>query len=227
MRWWGIFTAASLAPPERPAVDCPPVDADVQQRLRQLEDQLSNVQTELGRTNAALSRATSTLNQHHTTLQLMTRLSDHLRIGSGEVVITGANLRIENGVGLTDSSNGLGNLLIGYGLPVEASHSIIMGQGNRAYAYGNIATGQNNVLLGPTSIALGTALSELSSETVAIGGVDNRVDGLGAAAIGGESNTVKGRGAVLIGAHDVQQDTPNEVVVGENSLTANTMGPDD
>jgi len=226
MRWWGLFTAAALAPPA-PSPAGSPNEPDVQQRLRQLENQIGALQTELARTNADLARAHDILNQHRPIVRSMGRLSDHLRVRPGELVITGANLRLENGMGLTATANGLGNLLIGYGRPVAASHSLIMGQGNQAYSYGNIATGHDNVLHGPTSIALGTALSELASEAVAIGGIDNRVDGLGAAAIGGESNTVKGPGAVLVGAHDVHQDTPNEVVVGANSLTANTMGPDD
>ena len=34
--------------------------------------------------------------------------------GPNEVVITGANLRIVNGLGSTDTTNGLGNLIVGY-----------------------------------------------------------------------------------------------------------------
>ena len=34
--------------------------------------------------------------------------------GPNEVVITGANLRIVNGLGTTDTTNGLGNLIVGY-----------------------------------------------------------------------------------------------------------------
>src|SRR5262245_48136418 len=34
--------------------------------------------------------------------------------GVNEVVITGANLRIVNGLGSTETTNGLGNLIIGY-----------------------------------------------------------------------------------------------------------------
>ena len=34
--------------------------------------------------------------------------------GANEVVITGTNLRIVNGLGATETSNGLGNLIVGY-----------------------------------------------------------------------------------------------------------------
>src|SRR5206468_11983219 len=34
--------------------------------------------------------------------------------GANEVVITGANLRIVNGLGATETTNGLGNVIVGY-----------------------------------------------------------------------------------------------------------------
>jgi hypothetical protein len=37
--------------------------------------------------------------------------------GPNEVVITGANLRIVNGLGDTETTNGLGNLIVGYNEP--------------------------------------------------------------------------------------------------------------
>src|SRR5215510_11442422 len=36
---------------------------------------------------------------------------------ANEVVITGANLRIVNGLGSTETTNGLGNLIVGYNEP--------------------------------------------------------------------------------------------------------------
>jgi hypothetical protein len=36
---------------------------------------------------------------------------------ANEVVVTGANLRIVNGLGSTDTTNGLGNLIVGYNEP--------------------------------------------------------------------------------------------------------------
>jgi hypothetical protein len=38
----------------------------------------------------------------------------HFSLDSNEVVITGANLRIVNGLGTTDTTTGLGNLIVGY-----------------------------------------------------------------------------------------------------------------
>ena len=52
---------------------------------------------------------------------------------ANEVVITGANLRIVNGLGNTRTTNGLGNLIVGY---------------NEPRASGNIETGSHNIIVG-------------------------------------------------------------------------------
>src|SRR5262244_1312814 len=52
--------------------------------------------------------------------------------GPNEVVITGANLRIVNGLGATDTTNGLGNLIVGY----------------NESRVGDIHTGSHNIVLG-------------------------------------------------------------------------------
>jgi hypothetical protein len=58
-----------------------------------------------------------------------------LDAATNEVVITGANLRILNGLGFTDTMNGIGNLIMGYNEPREGgenrrtgSHKVAMGK---------------------------------------------------------------------------------------------------
>ena len=46
--------------------------------------------------------------------------------GPNEVVITGANLRIVNGLGSTDTTNGLGNLIVGYNESREGSMECLL-----------------------------------------------------------------------------------------------------
>jgi hypothetical protein len=54
--------------------------------------------------------------------------------GANEVVITGANLRIINGLGSTATTNGLGNLIVGYNEPRDivnvetGSHNVVVRQ---------------------------------------------------------------------------------------------------
>src|SRR5215472_850810 len=50
--------------------------------------------------------------------------------GLNEVVITGANLRIVNGLGSTETTNGLGNLIVGYNEPREFEANVRTGSHN-------------------------------------------------------------------------------------------------
>ena len=79
--------------------------------------------------------------------------------GPNEVVITGANLRIVNGLGTTDTTNGLGNLIVGYnelrmhfpdcaGNPHPfcrdartGSHNVVVGEGNNFSSFGGLVVG--------------------------------------------------------------------------------------
>jgi hypothetical protein len=63
---------------------------------------------------------------------------------TNEVIITGANLRIVNGLGTTDTTNGLGNLIVGYnesrgGENVRTgSHNVVVGQQHNFSRFGGI-----------------------------------------------------------------------------------------
>ena len=69
----------------------------------------------------------------------------HVTSGPDEVTITGANLRIVNGLGATDTINGLGNLIVGYNEPRGAgedrrtgSHNVIVGEENNFISFGGV-----------------------------------------------------------------------------------------
>jgi hypothetical protein len=62
---------------------------------------------------------------------------------SNEVVVTGANLRIVNGLGTTETTNGLGNLIVGYNElrsggrnTRTGSHNVVVGEGNNFSSFG-------------------------------------------------------------------------------------------
>src|SRR4029434_14516 len=73
---------------------------------------------------------------------------------ANELVITGANLRIVNGLGTTDTTNGLGNLIVGYNelrnniccppLPPDnrtGSHNIVVGKQHNFSSFGGLVVG--------------------------------------------------------------------------------------
>ncbi len=72
----------------------------------------------------------------------------HVTSGPDDVTITGANLRIVNGLGATDTVNGLGNLIVGYNEPRgtgedrrTGSHNVVVGEENNFISFGGLIVG--------------------------------------------------------------------------------------
>jgi len=124
-----------------------------------------------------------------------------------DMVISGTNLRIVNGAGLTDGEpNGLGNLIIGYnemrgglnedGTPIDqrtGSHTLVIGKGNNYSGYGGLVVGSYNSLSGAWANVLGGRLNIASGEnSTCVGGIENRAEGTAAMTAGGTKNVAKG-----------------------------------
>jgi hypothetical protein len=127
-------------------------------------------------------------------LQHVTRELDEN--GLPEVVITGANLRIVNGLGRTDCiggqsfpdcPNGLGNLIVGYNEPRDQE----LGINNRTGSH-NIVVGQRNNFSRNGGLVVGD-LNEISGDFASVsGGRRNTAGGFAASVSGGQANTAGG-----------------------------------
>src|SRR6266446_5668197 len=113
---------------------------------------------------------------------------------ANEVVITGANLRIVNGLGATNTTNGVGNLIVGYNESRQGSsfcpplctdtrtgsHNIVVGREHNFSSFGGLVVGTGN---------------EISGEFASVsGGSRNTASGRNASVSGGEFNTARGVG---------------------------------
>jgi hypothetical protein len=118
--------------------------------------------------------------------------------GHRELVLTGANLRIVNGLGTTDTTNGLGNLIVGYneirGPFVQnpenvrtGSHVVVIGRGHNFSRFGGIVVGDTNAIAG-----------DFSSVT---GGTENVAGGRSSSVNGGEFSTASGDVSSISGGH--------------------------
>jgi hypothetical protein len=129
---------------------------------------------------------------------------------TNEVVITGANLRIINGLGQTDCGpqdhpipdcpNGLGNLIVGYNEPRE-------GEETRR-------TGSHHVVVGPQH--------NFSSVGGLVVGRQNEIRGAFASVSGGVRNTAAGEHASVSGGRDVRQEAKEGWAAG--SMGAEVAG---
>jgi hypothetical protein len=112
--------------------------------------------------------------------------------GLNEVVISGANLRIVNGLRATRTTNGVGNLIIGYNEPRlpgrpppggppsdpnnrTGSHNIIVGSGHNFSSFGGLVVGNSNEISGDFAAVSGGNLNTASGVLAAVSGGRNRM----------------------------------------------------
>jgi len=111
--------------------------------------------------------------------------------------ISGANVQIVNGAGTTATTNGKGNLVIGYNeTPGKqtGSHNLILGSRQTFESYGGILAGYLNTISGPwASITGGWGSTASGGESSVTAGFTNKATGLSASVTGGYENTASGR----------------------------------
>jgi hypothetical protein len=120
--------------------------------------------------------------------------------GANEVVITGANLRIVNGLGSTETVNGLGNLIVGYNELIgfgednrTGSHNVVVGEQNNFSRFGGLVVGRLNEISGDFSSVSGGAGNTASGFFSSVsGGLNNKASGNIASVSGGFANTASG-----------------------------------
>jgi hypothetical protein len=137
--------------------------------------------------------------------------------GHPEFVISGANLRIVNGLGFTETTNGTGNLIVGYNeprppgfVPVDVpvgdnrtgSHNIVVGEWQNFSSFGGLVVG---------------VASEISGAWASVsGGVVNTANEFGASISGGARNIASG------GASSISGGLFNTALGGTSSISGGT-----
>jgi hypothetical protein len=127
--------------------------------------------------------------------------------GRPEVVITGANLRIVNGLRGTATANGVGNLFLGYNEPRDdgdnertGSHNVVVGLGNNFSSFGGLVVGRHNAIRGAFASVSGGFDNTASGESASVnGGIFNRASGPSASVSGGFDNTARGNASAVSG----------------------------
>ncbi|MBF0227344.1 MAG: hypothetical protein HQK76_18015 [Desulfobacterales bacterium] len=125
------------------------------------------------------------LSELESTVKHLVNLFSAVSKDGNKIVFTGVNLQIVNGTGKTETSNGVGNLIVGYNEPdsknrlkTTGSHNIAVGQKNSYTSFGGIVSGEDNEISGKYSAVLS--------------GKENKADGKFATIIGGNNNSAQG-----------------------------------
>ena len=132
--------------------------------------------------------------------------------GKPTIQFSGVNVQIVNGEGKTNTTNGAGNLVIGYdqsreqtceeiieecipGIPGRqtGSHNLIVGSGQSYTSYGGIVAGLVGTITAPYASVTGGFQNEASGGRASVsGGYTNRASGPFASVSGGNGSTASG-----------------------------------
>jgi hypothetical protein len=148
--------------------------------------------------------------------------------GKPTIQFSGVNVQILNGEGKTATTNGAGNLLIGYDEAFSkaqtGSHDLILGEEQQFTSYAgiiagwrntveapfaSITAGESNFAKGNYSAVSGGELNAASGEASWVGaGAQNTASGTKASVSGGYKNTASGSRASIFGGKELT--APNE-----------------
>jgi outer membrane murein-binding lipoprotein Lpp len=177
-------------------------------------DAIAPLSTQVSEAHSSLAEVNETLTTHETHLdnleervsvadELLTYVSLDER---DDVLITGANLIIQNGEAETDTINGKGNLIVGLnaydGEDRTGSHNIVIGDHNAFSGSAGFIVGDHQTLFGHGSaIVAGSDNSLHGDQSAIIGGYMNEVAANIAVAIGGAHNTATATYATTLGGY--------------------------
>jgi hypothetical protein len=129
-------------------------------------------------------------------LQSLESKTQYLSVSGTEVYLTGANLHVVNGMGGTETTNGLGNLIVGYdelrfGVlgNRSGSHNIVTGILNDYSSFGGIIGGYANSLSGGEAFCVGTQNTASGTQACVSGGALSSATAPYSSVSGGQSNT--------------------------------------
>jgi hypothetical protein len=126
----------------------------------------------------------------------------HITSGPDDVTISGANLRVVNGLGATNTTNGVGNIIVGYNEDRgdgndtrTGSHNVVVGSQHNFSSFGGLVVAQFNEISGPwASVTGGTGNTVTASgfNASVSGGFNDTASGMGSSVSGGFGNRASG-----------------------------------
>jgi hypothetical protein len=196
-----------------------------------LEADLSAQEGELGDLSSAVDALESELanvDMDGAAALALMRLDDQ-----GDLVISGANVYIQNGEDVTDSANSKGNLILGYNesdalADHSGSHNLVLGVNNSFSSYAGFVGGERNAISGPfasvftgelstasgiyAAVVTGQRNSAAGQHNAVLGGRDNSATFRASAVVGGQDNTARNDVAVALGGDGNQTSAEAEIV---------------
>jgi hypothetical protein len=127
-----------------------------------------------------------------------------------DLVFSGLNLQLVNGSGETITSNGLGNLVLGYnetipsGITRSGSHNVVVGPEHGYSGNAGIVQGKSNVIGLDFSAVLSSEFSQATkSLSVIVGASNSSASGRNSSVFGGHGNVANKDETTIVGGRNV------------------------
>ncbi|MEW6745025.1 MAG: hypothetical protein AB1486_19910 [Planctomycetota bacterium] len=142
--------------------------------------------------------------------------------------LTGVNLQVVNGAGDTVTTNGVGNVIVGYnelGHPAgddrTGSHNVVAGQQSNYVSYGGLVVGWRNTITAPYATVTGGCENVASSFYSSVGGGwQNEASGDYSSVGGGRFNTATGTYSSVSGGDNNDASSRSSSVSGGQNNAA-------
>jgi hypothetical protein len=145
------------------------------------------------------------------------------------------NLQIVNGMGRTDTTNGCGNLVIGYNEPPSpssgapsartGSHNLVLGRFHSHASYACLVSGEMNAASSnaPSSCIVGGSEGSANADRcVVVGGHENKANSERCVVVGGFDNGANNANlSVVVGGVNNRTDASTSSIFGGSSNTTN------
>ncbi len=141
----------------------------------------------------------------------------------GDVVVDGANLRVQNGEALSYTTNGKGNLIVGYDeddseTVKNGSHNLVIGGRHTYSSHSGLVVGLGNAITGPHASVSGGSGNTASGESSSInGGTGNIASGRHSTVNGGWTNVAAGVYSSVSGGHNNTATDDSSIEPGSQS----------
>ncbi len=144
--------------------------------------------------------------------------------------ITGVNVQIVNGLGATETTNCVGNLIVGYnetgnpnGDDRTGSHNLVAGSKNSYSSYGGlVVASENTISAGYATVSAGQNHVASGLASSVSGGHFNTASGFFSSVTGGENNTASVAHSSVTGGESNVANGAQSSVTGGKSNTASS-----
>jgi prefoldin subunit 5 len=188
-----------------------------------LQNQVTTANTAIGSLQSQATTANNNIASLQSLLKGVSRAPD--ANGYDTLIFSGVNLQVVNGTGSESTTNGLGNLIVGYEDNISSyartgSHNLVTGTNGGWTSYGGLLAGNSNQVTARYASVSGGANNTASGQVASVsGGILNRASGGSSSVSGGLNNNASGVWASVSGGESNNAGGSYNAILGGSGTT--------